>query len=183
MIIVLILLFGSPFIVYGFAAWVPLSWHFDTVHANRVSEFGANSEGTLRIYANGKRRFEKLGRSVIITGPYRVDICTSNVIRQNVTLKKASLARVVEGQLIPVEAEFHLDSDWVRDTQDSLLEEYIACVRDILVLDIEVESREYYCIDLTFDLREEEQVERTCLRFLHDAGSSRATILGILGAI
>ena len=80
---------------------------------------------------------------------------------------------------MPVDAEFNIDSNWVVLVQgvDRI------CITDFLVLDVEIEPEEFYCIDLTFDLREDEKVQRTCFRLKREAGTFRSTILEILGSV
>ena len=99
------------------------------------------------------------------------------------TLKMARLARVVEGQLIPVDAEFNIDANWIKANPSPVPGEYLTCANDLLVLDVEIESEEIYCVDLTFDLRGEEKVERTCFRFDRAVGSGKATLGELLLSI
>ena len=155
-----------------FVAFVKLPLDFDSVYARDAFDFGADRAGKLTLSARGKTRHERLGLFRIISEPYRFKVCTRNATHQDLTLKKASLARVVGGQLMPVDAEFNIDGNWIVLVPgvDRI------CITDLLSLDIKVESDEFYCVDLTFDLREDEQVERKCLRFDHDISHHKVTL-------
>jgi hypothetical protein len=166
-VLIVLLVFSALFI-----GWVKLPLDFDDVYARRWSDFAADNEVLvkLRLRATGVTRHERLGLSRHISGPYRFEVCTSNTIQQDLALKMASLARVVEGQLIPVDAEFNIDGNWVGVDR--------VCITDLLSLDIdiEVELDEFYCVDLTYDLGTDEHVERTCFRFDHDISHYKVTL-------
>ena len=157
-----------------FVGWVKLPLDFDDVYARRVADFGADNAVLVKLtlYVRGTTRHERLGLSRIISGPYRFEVCTSNATHQDLTLKTATLARVVGGRLLPVDAKFNIDGNWVVLVQgvDRI------CITDLPSLDIKIESDQFYCVDLTFDLRENEQVERTCLQFDHDISHHKATL-------
>jgi hypothetical protein len=158
-----------------FVGWVEVPQDFDEVFPSRVGD----RAGELRVFASGPTRYRRLGLSRKNSGPYSFSVCSSNATRQNLTLKMASLIRVVQGQDVPVDAEFNIDRKWIEfnprlRARDPSLDMY--CMNELLVLDVKIESQEIYCVDLTFDLREVEQVERKCLLFERDISHYEVTL-------
>lgn len=177
--VVLIVMLAFSFL---FIALVPLPFDFDEVFPRPVGDLA----GELRVFASGPTRYQSFGISRKNSGPYSFSVCSSNAIRQNLTLKMASLVRVMQGQHVPVDAEFNIDRTWT-ESYPALEVRYpeikvrfpsldMYCMTELLVLDVEIESQEIYCVDLTFDLREDEQVERRCLQFDRDIRHYKITL-------
>ncbi len=80
------------------------------------------------------------------------------------------------GQVKLVDAGFNLDPAWAKPYSGPEPEQHTRRADDFLVLDVEIESQEIYCVDTSFDLREDERVEQTCLRFTRKFSGYRVTL-------
>lgn len=118
----------------------------------------------IRIHAEATSKEKKFSSHIDSGSPFRFRACKQRDMGQISAPKGAELFRVAGEEFVPVEAQFNMGQDWT-DYPDNE-----ACIADLLVLDVDIKSKEIYCIGLRFDYRNGERVHQNCWQLTRKSG-------------
>lgn len=162
--------------VLGRAGLILLAAGFSASAPHSIALGGPNEADprALQIRAEATSITKKFGSHVGSGAPFRFRACKQSSAGQVSAPKGAKLFRVVGEKFVPVEAQFNMVPDW------TIYPDNEACIADFLVLDIDVKSKEIYCIDLLLDDPNGEQVQRSCWQLTRKSGVFKVVILDVL---